>query len=189
MRLAADAKVYWEINQNMPADFSLLFANDCNIGSIPPDAKVFNSWRLLILPEDKPHLPVGFATASAGAHPIIRGLGKAWWNFRGQPNDRYRYMVFPKTFGGSGTRADAQYIDYEYERIPEYFRAVFSPLFHRIMVRPEIMRRVNEWGDANLDENVIGVQVRTWTPITFSSRLASPHSLTRRIISGRTMIR
>lgn len=162
MRLAADAKVYWETNQNMPADFSLLFANDCCIDSIPPDAKAYNSWRLVILPEDKPHLPVGFATASAGAHPIIRGIGKAWWNFRGQPTDRYRYMVFPKTFGGSGTRADAQYIDYEYERIPQYFREVYSPLFHRIIVRPEIMQRVDEWGDANLDENVIGIQVRTW---------------------------
>lgn len=162
MRLDADAYVYWPLNKNMPADFTQLFSNDCAVDSILPEAGIYNSWRLIVLPEDKIHLPIGFSTAGAGAHPIIRGIGKVWWNLRGRPTDRYRYMVFPKTYKRSGTLADARYIDYEYERIPEYFRKLFVPLFQKILVRPEIMRAVNGWADANIDETVVGVQVRTW---------------------------
>ena len=98
MRLASDTLVYWKVNEFIPVGFSQLFANECSVDEVPLEASVHNSWRLLILPEDEEHLPAGFSTASAGAHPIVRSVGKAWWNLRGRPTDRYRYMVFPKTF-------------------------------------------------------------------------------------------
>jgi len=162
MRLDADVHVNWEVNDAMPASFSDLFANGCGIHSIPADAAIYKSWRLVILPEDEPHLPAGFATVGAGAHPVIRGLGKAWWVLTGRRSDRYRYMVFPKTHSRRGTRADARHIDMEYGRIPEHFRHVYGPLFERMIVRPEIARQVDEWARDNLDDDVIGVQVRTW---------------------------
>lgn len=162
MRLDSDVHVNWEVNDAMPASFSDLFANGCVIDSIPVDAAIYKSWRLVILPEDEPHLPAGFATVGAGAHPVIRGLGKAWWVLTGRRSDRYRYMVFPKTHSRRGTRADARHIDMEYGRIPEHFRHVYGPLFERMIVRPEIARQVDEWARDNLDDDVIGIQVRTW---------------------------
>ena len=162
MRLDSDVHVNWEVNDAMPASFSDLFANGCGIDSIPVDAAIYKSWRLVILPEDEPHLPAGFATVGAGAHPVIRGLGKAWWVLTGRRSDRYRYMVFPKTHSRRGTREDARHIDMEYGRIPEHFRHVYGPLFERMIVRPEIARQVDEWARDNLDDDVIGVQVRTW---------------------------
>ncbi len=162
MRLDPDVHVHWELNDGMPASFSELFANDCGIDSIPAGATVYKSWRLVILPEDEPHLPDGFATVGAGAHPLIRGVGKAWWVLTGRRSDRYRYMVFPKSHSKRSTRADARHIDMEYERIPDYFRQVYGPLFEKMVVRPDIARRVDEWARENLDDDVIGVQVRTW---------------------------
>jgi hypothetical protein len=162
MRLGADVRVHWAINANMPAGFRQLFAADCSVDSIPAEATVYKSWRLLVLAEDEPYLPAGFATVGAGAHPLIRGLGKAWWNLLGQPSDRYRYMLFPKSHSRRSTRADARHIDLEYERIPEYFRRVYGPLFQKIAVCPQILQQVDDWARANLDDGVIGVQVRTW---------------------------
>jgi hypothetical protein len=163
MRLSADARVHWAVTPNMPAGFSQLFANDCATGTIPEGARVYSSWRLIVLPEDEAHLPAGFATVGAGAHPLIRAAGKAWWNLRGCPNDRYRYMVFPKTHSRRSTRADARHLDLEYGRIPQYFRDVYVPLFRRIDVLPAIVRKADDWaGDAGVDETTVGVQVRTW---------------------------
>lgn len=186
MRLVPDARVHWKVNKFMPAAFSQLFANDCGIDSIPPGSETHDSWRLAALPEDKPHLPAGFSTAGAGAHPIIRGIGKGWWVLRGRPNDRYRYMMFPKTYKRSGTNADARYIDFEYERIPEYFREIYCPLFQQIIVRPEIMQRVNDWASANLDENVIGVHVRSWRDAPHRNRKYHKSSMKRlsRLMNG-----
>ena len=98
----------------------------------------------------------------AGAHPLVRGLGKAWWTLTGQRTDRYRFMVFPKQHSRRSTRADARHIDLEYERIPQYFREVYGELFRRIVVRPEIAGAAAAWAAANLDDDVVGVQVRTW---------------------------
>lgn len=162
MRLDPDTRVYWPVNAHMPAEFSQLFANDCGIDRIPAEASIHKSWRLIVLPEDERYLPAGFATVGAGAHPIVRGIGKAWWNLRGRPGDRYRYMLFPKSHSKRSTRADARHIDLEYERIPEYFRRTYQPHFRKIAARPEIVQRVDAWADANLDGSVIGVQVRTW---------------------------
>jgi len=162
MRLGADVRVHWAVTANMPASFEQLFANDCSVDVVPPDAVVHKSWRLLVQAEDEVHLPAGFAVVGAGAHPVIRALGKARWQLSGRPSDRYRYMVFPKSHSRRSARADARHIDLEYERIPKYFREVYCPLFHRILVRPDIVRQVDAWADANLDEQVIGVQVRTW---------------------------
>ena len=162
MRLAEDARVHWEVLPNMPARFAQLFVNDCHIHPVPTDAQIYKSWRLAVLPDDEPHLPEGFSTVGAGTHPLRRGLGKAWWSLRGKPTDRYRYMVFPKQHSRRSTRADGRHIDLEYERIPAPVRRAYAPLFARIRVRPEIMRRVDEWAGAHLDEHVIGVQVRTW---------------------------
>ena len=76
MRLGADGRVRRKRNDTMPASFADLFANDCGIDSIPADASEYQSWRFAILPEDVAHLPAGFATVGAGAHPLIRGAGK-----------------------------------------------------------------------------------------------------------------
>ena len=162
MRLCADAQVYWTVNDNMPASFSQLFANDCGVDSMPSEAVVHKFWRLPVLPEDEAHLPAGFTAIGAGPHPIFRGIGKIWWNLSGRRSDRYRYMIFPQYHSDTGLRSDARHIDLEYERIPEHFREIYVPLFRKIIVRPEIVQRVNEWADRNLDESIIGVQVRSW---------------------------
>jgi hypothetical protein len=162
MRLGADARVYWPITPNMPARFADLFANECSVESIPVGADEHKSWRLAILPRDEPYLPAGFATVGAGAHPLIRGIGKMWWIATGRKTDRYRYMLFPKQHSRRSTRADARHIDLEYERIPPHFRTVYAEIFARIRTKPEILGRVEGWARANLDPSVIGVQVRTW---------------------------
>ena len=161
MRFSAHARVLWP-DQKMPAAFGELFANDCAVDAVPEGARVYNSWRLAILPEDEAHLPAGFSTVGAGPHPILRGLGKAWWSLTGERTDRYRYMVFPKQHSRRSTRADARHIDLEYERIPEYFRTLYGELFRRIVVRPDLLAAANDWAAANLDDAVVGVQVRTW---------------------------
>jgi hypothetical protein len=162
MRLARDARVHWPVTKNMPAGFAALFANDCAVDEIPAGARVHGSWRLAILPQDELHLPAGFATVGAGPHPLVRGLGKAWWSLTGKRTDRYRFMVFPKQHSRRSTRADARHIDLEYERIPLYFRTLYGELFRRIAVQPDIADAVNEWAAANVDDGVVGVQVRTW---------------------------
>jgi hypothetical protein len=162
MRLATDARVHWPVTKNMPAAFDDLFANDCAVATVPAGAQVYGSWRLAILPGDEAHLPAGFATVGAGAHPVVRGLGKAWWSLTGKRGDRYRFMVFPKQHSRRSTRADARHIDLEYERIPTHFRALYAELFARITVRPAIAAAAAEWAAANFDDGVIGVQVRTW---------------------------
>jgi len=162
MRLADDARVHWAVTENMPAAFAELFTNDCHLDAVPSEAEIYKSWRLAVLAEDERHLPAGFSTVGAGTHPLIRGIGKAWWTLTGRPSDRYRYMVFPKQHSKRSTRADARHIDLEYERIPEEIRRAYVPFFERIVVRSEIMQRVDDWANDNVDEMVIGVQVRTW---------------------------
>lgn len=162
MRLGTRVRVHWPITSQMPAPFESLFEGDWSIAAVPPDARVYSSWRLAILPEDEAHLPAGFATVGAGAHPLIRGLGKLWWELRGRPSDRYEFMVFPKQHSRRSARSDARHIDLEYERIPQYFRDVYAPLFRRLEVRSDIRARVDEWTSKYLDEHTIGVQVRTW---------------------------
>ncbi len=162
MRLGPDARVYWEVTPNMPARFSQLFDNDCHVDAIPPEAEIYKSWRLAVLPEAEAHLPEGFAAVGAGPHPIIRGFGKAWWALSGKPSDRYRYMVFPKQHSRRSTRADARHIDLEYERIPDQIRRAYAPFFDRIAVRAALLQRIDEWAGEHLDDRVVGVQVRTW---------------------------
>ena len=162
MRLASDARVHWPVTSNMPASFSELFSNDCAVDSVPTGATVYGSWRLAILPEDERCLPYGFATAGAGRHPLVRGLGKTWWNLTGRRTDRYRYMVYPKSYSRRATRADARHIDFEYERIPQRLRDVYCPLFRAVAVQPAILRRAEQWADENLGSGCLGVQVRTW---------------------------
>jgi hypothetical protein len=162
MRLASDARVHWPVTKNMPAGFGELFSNDCAVDGIPGDAAVYASWRLAILPQDERCLPAGFATAGAGAHPLVRGLGKVWWSFTGQRTDRYRYMLYPKSYSRRATRADARHIDFEYERIPQCLRDVYCPLFRSVAVQPAILRRAEEWANENLGADRLGVQVRTW---------------------------
>jgi hypothetical protein len=162
MRLDSEARVHWPITPNMAASFGDLFVGDHAVSAIPAEATIYYSWRLLILPEDERHLPRGFATAGAGSHPLVRAFGKAWWMLRGRPSDRYRYMLFPKTYSRDSVRADARHIDLEYERIPVALRQVYAPLFARIAIQPRIAMRVEQWAAANLGADVIGVQVRTW---------------------------
>lgn len=163
MRLSPRARVVWPVTPNMPARFSDLFANDCEADAVPEGASVYSSWRLAVLPEDEAHLPAGFATVGAGAHPLIRAVGKAWWKLRGCPDDRYRYMLFPKTHSSRTTRADARHIDLEYGRIPQPIRDAYVPLFARIAVRPEIVERLDAWAaEVGIDARTVGVQIRTW---------------------------
>lgn len=162
MRLAPESLVHWPVTKNMPASFGELFVNDCAVDEIPAAAAVYGSWRLAILPADEPHLPYGFATAGAGAHPLVRGIGKLWWSLTGKRDDRYRFMVFPKQHSRRSTRRDARHIDLEYERIPQYFRDLYGALFRQIVVRPDIVAAVDAWAAAHLDGDVIGVQIRTW---------------------------
>ncbi len=162
MRLASDARVHWPVTKNMPAAFGELFTNDCATEGVPSGAMVYGSWRLAILPQDEAHLPAGFATAGAGAHPLVRGLGRIWWNLNGRRTDRYRYMPYPKSYARRSTRADARHIDFEYERIPQRLRDVYCPLFRSVAVQPAILRRAEEWANENLSADCLGVQVRTW---------------------------
>jgi hypothetical protein len=162
LRLGTETRVHWPVTKNMPAAFEELFTNDCAVATPPVGAAVYGSWRLAILPQDEPFLPRGFATVGGGAHPLVRGIGKAWWKLTGERTDRYRFMVFPKQHSRRSTRADARHIDLEYERIPAYFRELYGPLFGRIAVRPEIVAAADEWAAARLRDDVVGVQVRTW---------------------------
>jgi hypothetical protein len=162
MRYDTDARVHWAVTPNMPARFADLFANDCAVDSVPSGAVEHKSWRLAVLPQDEAYLPAGFATVGAGAHPIVRGIGKLWWIATGRKTDRYRYMLFPKQHSRRSTRVDARHIDLEYDRIPEHLRILYTELFARIRVQPEILERVDSWARTNLDASVVGVQVRTW---------------------------
>lgn len=162
MRLGNEARVLWQRTPNMPARFEDLFTNACAVEAVPPGALEYASWRLAILPEDEAHLPAGFTTVGARIHPFVRGLGRAWWQLRGRPDDRYRYMLFPKQHSRRQARADDRQIDLEYERIPAYFRELYTRLFARIAVRAEIRAVVDAWAARHLDEDVVGVQVRTW---------------------------
>lgn len=146
----------------MPASFSDLFANDCEISEVPDGAIRHISWRLLVMPEDEVHLPAGFAVVGGGAHPLIRAAGKLWWQCTGRADGRYRYMVFPKSHSRRSARPDARHIDLEYGRIPGYFKNVYLPLFRKIRFRSDILSRADEWAIGRLDRDVIGVQVRTW---------------------------
>ena len=161
-RLDPKARVYWPITSNMPASFADLFANDCGIDELPADATSHCSWRLAVTDADLAELPEGFATAGGGAHPLARRAGKLWWSLRGAPDDRYRFMITPKRFSKKSTRRDGRIIDFEYNRIPDYFRNLYAPYFVAITVQPEIVRRADAWSATNFDAAVIGVQVRTW---------------------------
>jgi hypothetical protein len=162
MRLAHEARVQWQITPNMPAAFHDLFVNDCAVDAVPAGAATYGSWRLAVLPEDERHLPAGFAVVGAGAHPLVRGVAKTWWSLSGRRTDRYRFMLFPKQHSRRSTRRDARHIDLEYERIPAHFREVYGKLFRRIAVRPEIAASAASFGARYCDDDVIGVQVRTW---------------------------
>lgn len=186
MRLSTDARVYWPLSPIMPARFGDLFTNDCEVEEVPDGAREYISWRLAILPEDEAHLPRGFAVVGAGASRLTRGTGKLLWQLRGRKTDRYRYMVFPKKHSRRSARADARHIDFEYGRIPEYFRSVYCPLFDQIRVLPSIEERVSEWGGAHIDDDVIGLQVRTWRDDPRRHRKYHVRSLNRMLHLMRT---
>lgn len=162
MRMDAGARVFWPITPNMPAAFGELFANDSAVDRLPAGATEHCSWRLAVLPEDIAEIPAGFATAGGGAHPLFRRFGRLVWRLRGEPDDRYRYMIVPKRFSPRTMRADGRIIDFEYQRIPQHFRRAYVPLFAAVAVRPEILARVEEFARSHIDPGVIGVQVRTW---------------------------
>jgi hypothetical protein len=162
MRLGADVRVYWPLSPNMPARFGDLFANDVEVEEVPEGAHKHISWRLAIVPEDEVYLPTGFAVVGGGASRLSRGTGKLLWQLGGRKTDRYRYMVFPKKHSRRSARADARHIDFEYGRIPQYFRSVYCPLFEQIQVLPSLAERISDWGGKHIDDDVIGLQVRTW---------------------------
>jgi hypothetical protein len=126
MRMSSGALVHWPVNEVMPASFEEMFLNDCGVAEIPEDAHVYRSWRLHLEPEDIAHLPAGFTTVGSIRHPLARGLGRAWWKLTGERDDRYRYMLFPKSHSRRLSRDDDRHIDLEYERIPQYFRTLYT---------------------------------------------------------------
>jgi hypothetical protein len=162
MRSDGVVRVQWPVNKYMPASFSHLFLNECDIADIPPDATVYKSWRLQMLQQDLEHLPAGFATVGAGAHPLVRAIRKTWWNATGRKSDRYDFMLFPKYHSKRITRADARHIDLEYARIPQYFRDLYAPLFKQVRIRPKILDAADSWVSQHTGHDVVGVQVRTW---------------------------
>ncbi len=161
-RLSAEPKLYWPITSNMPSRFDELFLDGDIVDEVPPGAETYKSWRLAILPEDEPYLPEGFAVVGAGAHPFVRAGAAAWWRLRGRPDDRYRYMLFPKQHSKRSTRGDARHIDLEYGRIPEQLRAVWVPLFRRLRPQAHIDERAGDWWRSLGEDAIVGVQVRTW---------------------------
>jgi hypothetical protein len=161
-RIDPDARVHWPRTANMPAAFADLFENDCAVDQVPAGATEHCSWRLAILPQDIAALPAGFATAGGGAHPLLRLFGRLLWRLRGEPDDRYRYMIAPKRFSPRSMRADGRIIDFEYGRIPEHFRDAYVPLFASVVPRAAIRERVETFARSHLDASIIGVQVRTW---------------------------
>jgi hypothetical protein len=162
MRLDADARVYWPVTENMPARFGDLFANHCAVDALPDGAQIYKSWRLAILPDDAARLPRHFAVVGSSTHPLLRGFGKLWWRLRGEPDDRYRYMLFPKQHSRRSTRRDGRDIDLEYGRIPMAMRRAYLPYFARVSIQPSVNARIETWSESNVDSDVIGVQVRTW---------------------------
>jgi len=162
LRIDPAARVHWPGTPNMPAALGDLFDSDRAVDSVPTGATEHCSWRLAILPEDLAELPAGFATAGGGAHPVVRRLGRLFWRLRGEPDDRYRYMIVPKRFSPKSMRADGRIIDFEYGRIPQHFRDVYVPLFAQISPRAEILERAEAYARTQLDASTIGVQVRTW---------------------------
>jgi hypothetical protein len=162
MRLDPDARVYWPRTDNMPAAFDDLFTNDCGIARVPEGAGVYGTWRLAILPEDVVELPAGFASAGGVAHPLLSRASLCLWKLRGEPDDRFRYMIKPKRVSPRSARRDGRLIDLEYCRIPEHFLRIYRPLFASVAPRPEILERVERFAGAHIDASVTGVQVRTW---------------------------
>ena len=161
-RIDPDARVHWPRTPNMPAAFGDLFSNDCAVDGLPAGATEHCSWRLAILPEDVAELPAGFATAGGGAHPLRRRIGRFVWRLRGEPDERYRYMLAPKRFSPRSMRRDGRIIDFEYGRIPQHLRDAYVPLFASVAPRAEILDRVEAFARQHLGEATIGVQVRTW---------------------------
>lgn len=162
MRIDPEAQVYWPRTPNMPAAFDALFSNACGVESVPADASERCSWQLAVLPTDAPELPAGFASVVSSSNPLLRRVGRFWWNLRGRPDERYRYMPMPKRFSRSSAAADGRVIDLEYGRIPEHFRRIYKPLFASIAVRPDVLERVDGFASTRIDAGVIGIQVRTW---------------------------
>ena len=161
-RLSDQPRLYWPITHNMPSRFDELFVAGKLVEEVPPDADTYKSWRLAILPEDEQYLPRGFAVVGAGAHPLVRGVAALWWRLRGRPDDRFRYMLFPKQHSRRSTRSDARHIDLEYGRIPDALRAAYLPLFGGLRPLPGIGERADSWWDSLADDSLVGVQVRTW---------------------------
>ena len=162
MRISAEPLVYWEVNSSMPASFSDLFSNNCEIKTISKDAITHKSWLLSILSEDINLLPYRFSTVCSPVNPLIRGIGKLFWRFSNKDHDRYKYMLFPKTHSKKTVRFDARHIDLEYERIPFYFREVYSELFQKIRFNENIKQQADLLYKNNIDNETIGIQIRTW---------------------------
>ena len=162
MRMTDQALVYWETNNSMPANFSELFTNECEVKALSKEMATHKSWLLSILPEDEKLLPYMFSAVCSPTHPLIRGIGKAYWRLSKKNDDKYRYMIFPKTHSKKMVRPDARHIDMEYERIPLYFKELYSKLFQKIQVNEVIKNISDSWSRENIEENTVGIQIRTW---------------------------
>ena len=146
----------------MPAAFGDLSSTIVAIDAVPRGAAVYGSWRLAVLPQDEPYLPAGFATVGAGAHPLVRGLGKAWWTLTGRRTDRYRFMVFPKQHSRRSTRRRCA----AHRSRVRTHTAVLSRRVWRA-VSPDRRASGDRRGRGGLGggqprREVVGVQVRTW---------------------------
>ncbi len=128
----------------------------------PPARRSTASWRLAVLPEDEPFLPAGFATVGAGAHPLLRGFGKALVEPYGPANGPLPLHAVPEVSTRAAllepTRATLTSSTAE-------SRSTFATSTCRCSgasrCSPRSSARAAEWG-ARLDSDTIGVQIRTW---------------------------
>ena len=163
MRLGADSRVHWPVTKNMPAPFGELFVNDCAVDAVPPGAAVYGSWRLADPTARRAVFAGRFRDggcrrASARARPrqgvvdadgASAPIGIGSWCFRSSIRAAPRAQM-----RGTSTSSTSAY--------RSTFASVYGELFRRIAVRPEIAAAAAAWAAANLDDDVVGVQVRTW---------------------------
>jgi len=161
-RIDPGARVFWPQTPNMPAAFGGLFTNPVAVDEVPAGAVEHCSWQLAVLPEDHPQLAPGFAEVVSNSWPLARRIRRFAAGIAGRPDERFRYLVMPKRFSRRNAGPDGRVIDFEYGRIPEYFRELYRPLFAAVSVQPAIIERVDSWVRQHPDTDFTGVQVRTW---------------------------
>ena len=88
IHMTPDARVHWPVNEVMPASFSQMFSNNCEIDELPENAEIYRSWRLHLEPEDLLFLytdGLSEANNAGGEEYGSPRLEEYLADFRGQP--------------------------------------------------------------------------------------------------------